>query len=137
MNELMHIDSALAAKSAHEVLCGDRKDYVDGDFHFALAQVEESDLELLHSRCEELAAEIRKIIENDKLDFFGLLVTDAVRENSEFLAIGNAGFVGNLPYDRIAPDIYALPGVLSRKKQLLPQILAITAALKEAKIKID
>ena len=137
MTELMHIDSALAAKSAQEVLCGDRKDYIDGDYHFALAQVEESDLELLNSRYDELSGEIRKILEQDKLDFFGLLVTDAVRENSHFLAIGSAGFVGNLPYDRIAPDIYALPGVLSRKKQLLPQILAITAALKEAKIKMD
>ena len=29
------------------------------------------------------------------------------------------------------PELFALPGVLSRKKQLLPQILAVTAALQQ------
>ena len=54
MTELMKIDSALAAMSPEDVICGDRKDYVDGKFRFALAQVEESDLELLHDRHDEL-----------------------------------------------------------------------------------
>ena len=130
MKELMHIDSPLASKKSSEVLCGDRKDYTDGQFRFALAQVEESDFELLHERYDELAMTIKEFLTTDNLDFFGLLVTDAVRENSQLLAIGSAGIVGNLPYNQIAPDIYDLPGVLSRKKQLLPQILAITASLK-------
>ena len=65
----------------------------------------------------------------DKLAFFGLLVTDAVRENSELLAAGRPEILRRLPYDEIGDNLYALPGVLSRKKQLLPQMLAITAAL--------
>ena len=98
MKELMHIDSPLASKKSSEVLCGDRKDYTDGQFRFALAQVEESDFELLHERYDELAMTIKEFLTTDNLDFFGLLVTDAVRENSQLLAIGSAGIVGNLPY---------------------------------------
>ena len=128
MTELMKIDSALAAKSPEDVICGDRKDYVDGKFRFALAQVEESDLELLHDRHDELVELMQQKLKTDQLDFFGLLVTDAVRGNSELLVCGSHEIVSSLPYDKIGDDLYALPGVLSRKKQL-PHMLAITASL--------
>lgn len=129
MTELLQIDSALAAKSPEEVVGNDRKDYVDGKYRFALAQVEESDLELLHDRHDELIELMKQKIKVDQLDFFGLLVTDAVRENSELLVCGCHEIISSLPYDKIGSDLYALPGVLSRKKQLLPQMLAITASL--------
>lgn len=131
MAELMQIGSALADKSPEEVIGNDRKDYVDGKFRFALSQVEESDLELLHDRHDELIALMEQQLKTDQLDFFGLLVTDAVRENSELLICGSSEIISNLPYDKIGTDLYALPGVLSRKKQLLPQILAITASLQQ------
>ena len=130
MTELLKIDSALAVKPVQEVLDGDRKDYSDGNYRFALSQVEESNLELLSQRSNELTDEIKRRLETEHLDFFGLLVTDAVRENSELLVVGRDEIVKNLPYAKLAPGRYALPGVLSRKKQLLPQILAITSSLK-------
>ena len=129
MDGLMHIDSALAAKPAEEVIGNDRKDYSDGKYRFALAQVEESDLELLHQRRDELIGLMKQKLKQDNLDFFGLLVTDAVRENSELLACGCSEIISNLPYDKLGDDLYFLPGVLSRKKQLLPRMLAITASL--------
>ena len=116
-------------KSPEEVISGDRKDYVDGKFRFALAQVEESDLELLHDRHDELVKIMQDKLKNDQLDFFGLLVTDAVRENSELLVCGCREIISNLPYDKIGEDLYSLPGVLSRKKQLLPQILKLLDSL--------
>lgn len=131
MAELMQIDSPLAVKPAAEVINGDRKDYTDGAIRFALAQVEESNLELLHQRRKELAAEMLKVIESDKLDFFGLLVTDAVRGNSELLALGDRAVRRNLPYRNVDDELFLLPGVLSRKKQLLPQMLSITSTLQE------
>ena len=125
----MRIDSPLASKPAAEVIGQDRKDYTEGRFHFALAQVEESNLELLHQRKAELAGEMCRAMERDKLDFFGLLVTDAVRECSELLMTGSPEVLRNLPYVRLDDGLWSLPGVLSRKKQLLPQVIAIIAAL--------
>ncbi len=131
MGELLQIDSPLASKNAAEVVGGDRKDYTDGRFHFALSQVEETNLELLHQRRAELAAEMQTRVIEDKLDFFALLVTDAVRENSELLFVGSPEFRRNLPYEQHDEELFLLPGVLSRKKQLLPQILAVSAALQQ------
>jgi len=131
MSELMRIDSPLAVKPAAEVITADRKDYTDRDIRFALSQVEESNLELLHQRRKELAAEMRRIMEEEKLDFFGLLVTDAVRGNSELLALGDRALIRNLPYQSGDGELFLLPGILSRKKQLLPQMLSITATIQE------
>ena len=131
MAELCRIDSPLAVKPADEVINGDRKDYTDGALRFALSQVEESNLELLHQRREELAERIRAIIDEESLNFFGLLVTDAVRGNSELLILGDRAVRHSLPYRTEDDELFLLPGVLSRKKQLLPQVLAVTASLQE------
>jgi manganese-dependent inorganic pyrophosphatase len=37
--------------------------------------------------------------------------------------------IRSLPYRAASDGLFLLPGILSRKKQLLPQILAITADL--------
>ena len=74
---------------------------------------------------------MRRIMAEESLDFFGLLVTDAVRGNSELLALGDRAIRRNLPYRSIDDELFLLPGVLSRKKQLLPQMLSITATLQE------
>ena len=134
MSELLMIESALVTKSADDVISGDRKDYVDGRFRFALAQVEETNLELLQRRHDELVAAMEKQVKRDQLSMFALLVTDAARGNSELLVYGDRELISNLPYDKISDGHYALPGVLSRKKQLLPQILAITATLQNKSI---
>ena len=131
MDELLKIDSPLASKPAVEVLNADCKSYTDGNIRFALAQVEESNLELLHRRREELCEAIRQILADDHLDFFGLLVTDAVRINSEFLVLGDRKIIRHLPFARLDDELFALPGVLSRKKQLLPQILSVTGAFQK------
>ncbi|MBE6364588.1 MAG: putative manganese-dependent inorganic diphosphatase [Lentisphaerae bacterium] len=131
MDELLQIDSPLAVKPALEVINGDRKDYTDRNIRFALSQVEESNLELLHQRRSELTEAMYKIMETEKLDFFGLLVTDAVRGNSELLALGDRAMRRSLPYRSDDDEIFLLPGVLSRKKQLLPQMLSITSTLQD------
>ncbi len=129
MDGLMQIDSPLAVKASLEVINADRKNYEENSYRFALSQVEENNLELLHRRRDELLGDMNGIIEKENLDFLALLVTDPVRGNSELLITGAAPIIRALPYGKRSDGIFRLPGVLSRKKQLLPQVLAITAAV--------
>ncbi len=129
MKEFSSIASPLAARPADEVIDGDRKSYEDGRFRFALSQVEESNLSLLARRREELELRMRDVMRDENLQFIGLLVTDAVRGNSRLFILGDEAVLEALPYNQIADNVFDLPGVVSRKKQLLPQILAVTAAL--------
>ena len=88
--------------------------------------MEETNLELFHQRQPELTEAMQKLLVEDKLDFIGLMVTDAVREISELLVVGNKELLRQIPYERHENGLFYLPGVLSRKKQLLPQMLTIT-----------
>ena len=129
MMEMLRIDSPLATKPAAEVINGDRKDYSDSGYTFAVAQVEETNLELVTQRKNELLEAMQKEVEENKLDFFTLLATDAVRVTSLLLFVGNKDIAKALPYEPIAENLFDLPGVLSRKKQLLPQILSSLGAV--------
>ncbi len=126
MDELSRIDSPLASSAPDIVINSDRKTYTNGKYKFSLSQVEETNLELLHQRQEELLKAMTEIQKIENLNFIGLLVTDAVRETSELLIIGSHEIIHDLPYKAIGKNLFNLPDVLSRKKQLLPQILFIT-----------
>lgn len=130
MEELSGIASPLASRSPLEVLNADRKNYTEGGVAFSLSQVEESNLALLEDRHDELAEAMNNVRNAEKLEFIGLMVTDPVRENSLLLLSGGGDIAAALPYQRLHDDIFDLPGVLSRKKQLLPQMLS---AIREAR----
>ena len=58
------------------------------------------------------------------LDWCMLLITDVIRGNSVLL-MTPFHREGALAYENIEDGAYSLPGVLSRKKQLLPEILRV------------
>ena len=92
-----------------------------------LAQIEESHLAVFHRHMAELAAALEKTKKENGLDFAALMVTDPVRGNSELLFKGDEAVRRALPYRRAESGVLLMPGVLSRKKQLLPEVLAALA----------
>ena len=49
--------------------------------------------------------------------------------NGDEMQVGDEAILRCLHYDRDENGIFSLPGVLSRKKQLLPQMLAVLSEL--------
>ena len=123
MRELFAIGSPIAQRPPREVLELDRKNFSSGRTVFSISQVEESGFDEFERSREKLREAAKKLLAEEKLDFFGLLVTDVVRENSLLMAVGAPVLLGKLPWRRIGDGLYDLPGVLSRKKQLLPVLL--------------
>jgi len=121
---IMSVASPLATMPAERAIAIDAKDYQESGRKFTLAQVEESQLAVFHQKIEELVAAIDAAVKAKGLDFFALMVTDPVRGNSELLFRGNEGVRRALPYRRGANGVFLMPGVMSRKKQLLPEVLA-------------
>ena len=60
------------------------------------------------------------------LDWTLLMITDVLREKSVLLASDHKAN-RDLPYSMKGKQVYNIPGVLSRKKQLLPTLISITA----------
>lgn len=125
MTRLLEIDSPLATMTAHNAINSDRKDYNENGWSFSIAQLEETNLSIVYKHKEKLISELQRRVATEKLDFFGLIITDAVRGNSVLLYAGNEQILNSLHFKKKDNDILLMPGVLSRKKQFLPLILSI------------
>jgi manganese-dependent inorganic pyrophosphatase len=90
-----------------------------------VAQVEEVGFENFFKHRGELLRELKQIRREEKLDFFGLLVTNVVRETSMMLCSGEKRVLDRIAYTRLDDSTFDLPGILSRKKQLLPHLLKV------------
>jgi len=124
MEGLMSVASPLASMTADQAIASDAKTYTEGGRRFVLAQIEEAQLAVFRQHAKELSAAMDRAIAAQGLDFMALMVTDPVRGNSELLFRGADDIRRALPYRRTGDGCFLMPGVLSRKKQLLPEILS-------------
>ncbi len=58
-----------------------------------------------------------------------ILVTDVIKRNSLLLSNDFSAGEQNLPFREIMDGTFDLPGVLSRKKQLLPEIIRVISEI--------
>lgn len=124
------IGSLLANGSADEILNADRKEFTDDGVKVSIAQVEELGMESLAERQKELLAHMQQIIEQDHLDLICLAITDVTEHFSQILAVGHELLLQSLPYQRLSENVFAAPGVVSRKKQIFP---AVCQAISQSK----
>ena len=127
MEGLLSVSSPLTSMSAEQALAIDAKTYSEGGRKFVLAQIEESNLTLFHRRADELKSAMERSVKASGLDFMALMVTDPAGGDSELLFCGSEAVRRALPYRRGDCGTFLMPGVVSRKKQLLPEILAALA----------
>ena len=121
---LMSVASPLASMPPEKAIASDAKTYTEGGRKFILAQIEESQLAVFHQKLPVLTAAMETAAKGAGLDFMALMVTDPVRGNSELLYTGDKSVLRALPYRKGKYGTLLMPGVLSRKKQLLPEILS-------------
>ncbi len=124
MEGMLSIASPLTSLSPEEAIGSDAKTYHEGGRKFVIAQLEETHLTFFHQIRDELAEAMDREIKANGLDFFALMVTDPVRGNSELLYRGQESVRRALPYRKGPHGTLVMPGVLSRKKQLLPEVLS-------------
>ncbi len=102
----------------------DLKTYQQGTISFAIAQVEVPGFAELEERIDGLRQALEELRESRDFEFVLLLVTDVVRGTSRLVTTGPERLFDGLPYARRADGTLDAPGVVSRKKQLLPAVLA-------------
>lgn len=131
MNEIFQVGSLIAKSTPEEVILADRKVFQHLEkYHFAISQVEEVGFEEFAKREDELLAILKEQQTQQKLHLAGLLITDVVNGNSQLLAVGSPAVLDQLPFRRLSDNLFDLPEVMSRKKQVLPQVLSTLDNLK-------
>ena len=121
--EMLKAGTDLNDFTAKELISLDAKSLDKNGTKFIIAQVNTVNIPDVLKRQEELENAIKEEIESKGLELFVLAITDILNSNSEIIALGNKvkekkkGFDKKLENNRVF-----LEGVVSRKKQLLPNI---------------
>ncbi|MFN8398663.1 MAG: DHH family phosphoesterase [Anaerolineales bacterium] len=118
--------AGLSNRKPEEVVSTDIKPFEGGGFKFAVAQAEVTDIMQLSEHLTPLTKALDDLRDKRGLDFALLLVTDVVRGTSRLIVTSNAPpILADLPYPPLADGTRDAPGVVSRKKQLLPAVLGL------------
>jgi manganese-dependent inorganic pyrophosphatase len=120
---IFNAGSVLATLSPAAAVRADCKQYKEGERRFSVSQVEELGFTNFW-KCEDALLEaLEKYRMENGLNFSCLLVTDIDTQSSLFLIRGDAEVVQAITYpQKRPPDIFDLPGIVSRKKQLMPYL---------------
>ncbi|MGZ9223497.1 MAG: DHHA2 domain-containing protein, partial [Anaerolineales bacterium] len=118
--------AGLSNRKPEEIVSNDIKLYEAGGFKLAIAQAEVTDLVQLSEYLEPLTKALDDLKAKRGLDFAMLLITDIVRGSSRLIISPNAPpILNDLPYPPLPDGTRDAPGVVSRKKQLLPVVLGL------------
>lgn len=121
--EMLKAGTDLDDFSVEELINIDAKKFEKDNTSFVIAQVNTVSIEDVLKREEELKEVINKTIEEKGLSLFVLAITDILNSNSEIIALGEKAGVVKVAFGKeLENDKAFLEGVVSRKKQLLPNI---------------
>ena len=87
--EMLKAGTDLSSYSIEEILNIDRKTAVYGNYKASINQVMTADVEETLKLKEELESGMKKIIEEENIDLFMLLITDIINSDSTVIALGN------------------------------------------------
>lgn len=116
------VGSVLQLCEPRDALRADCKDYTEGPWKLAVAQIEEVGFEHFHRLRPALQEALDDLVRARSLDFACLLVTDIAVNDSLLLCAGDDRAVAAIDYPRLEGRLFKLDGVVSRKKQLLPHL---------------
>jgi manganese-dependent inorganic pyrophosphatase len=123
--QVLDAGAGLATRDPASVVRSDLKEYTDAGKHFAIAQVEVTDPNEAAAHLESLGKAMDALRSERGLDFGILMVTDIVGGSSRVLLRGAPPELNELPYPPLPDGSLDARGVVSRKKQLLPAVLAL------------
>jgi manganese-dependent inorganic pyrophosphatase len=117
--------STLTISSPEDVLGSDRKTYTENDWTVSVSQAEELGMDRFWERKKDLIDALERHIATSQDDFACLMITDITTQSSYLLVAGNPKIIASIDYPALEKNLYDLPGIVSRKKQLLPQLMYI------------
>lgn len=121
--DMLKAGASTTDKSADVLLDMDAKSFTMGDYVTRIAQINTVDIDEVLDRKEELEKSMLEASAEEKYDLFVLVVTDIINSDSKILVVGaEKDKVGEAFNVKLEDDMAFLTGVVSRKKQVVPQI---------------
>ncbi|MDE1548439.1 manganese-dependent inorganic pyrophosphatase [Jeotgalibaca caeni] len=121
--EMLKAGTNLGSKSNDELLDLDAKTFPMGDQNVRVAQVNTVDIQDVLKRQDDLTKLMEARNVAGGYDLFILIITNIIDSDSTILVIGNGAEKAEAAFNvKLADQTAFLPGVVSRKKQVVPQL---------------
>ena len=119
--EMLKAGTDLSDFTIDEILANDAKQIDFKDVKSIVNQVNTADISDVMEMKEDLEEGINKIIEEEDLDLFMLMITDIVNSNSQVIVLGKEASLVERAYGvELVDNTVLLVDVVSRKKQVVP-----------------
>jgi manganese-dependent inorganic pyrophosphatase len=129
-DDIFNSGSVILASPPEKVVRSDFKIYEEEGIRYAVSQVEELGFGNFWQHAKPIAQAVRDLREEERLAFAALLVTDINTQNSLLLVKGDSAIIERIGYPHVEQnEIFDLPGVVSRKKQLIPYLTSLIKEL--------
>lgn len=124
-NEMFRAGSNFQSKTAEEICYQDFKTFTAGEILFGVSQISAMSREELDEVKERVLPYQATIMEERKLNMVFVMLTDILNESTELICLGKGAdeAVEKAFYKQKINDGFRLRGVVSRKKQLIPELL--------------
>ena len=116
-----HIEG-LKNREPEAAITADFKLYDENAVRIGIGQCEATTLDDLEEYKDTYLSALEDVRRANGLDWALLMVTDVIKERSVLLSTAYKE-EKDLPYTVLCENVFDMPGVMSRKKQLLPEIL--------------
>src|ERR1700677_1286461 len=121
--EIFSVGSPLLTLTPEQAVVADCKEYEVHGRRFSISQIEELGFSHLAGAKDALLAALASYCQSNGYFFAALLVTDVNTQNSLLLASGAVEVLDRIDFPKQKAHIWALDGIVSRKKQLLPHLM--------------
>jgi manganese-dependent inorganic pyrophosphatase len=123
--EMFESTSDLSRVGAEEIVSRDAKEYEGSDGRtLCIAQVETVG-QALDERREELLDALETVRERRDYALYALMVTDILAKDTDLYVSGETGPLEQAFGQPVKDGVLPLPGVMSRKKEVAPKVLAV------------
>ncbi len=116
---------SIAKQNPRKVIEGDFKIYKEHGLKLGIGQCEVTTLKDLDDYKEQYLNTLMEVKNSNGLDWALFLITNVVKQNSILLTTGLDTVEYKFIYEKKADNTFFLPDVLSRKKQLLPEVIRV------------
>ena len=119
--DMLKAGSGIGDMSPIEIVKNDMKEFQFGDYHVLISQISVMGYEEIMALKDRLLESMSAVSEQENFDLMLLMVTNILEESTELLYVGSPKtLIGDaFKKDASGNSIY-LPGVMSRKKQIIP-----------------
>ncbi len=131
-HQMFKAGTSLKGKTPKELLEQDFKSFNIEDEKMGIAQVFTTDPESIEEMKEDLIALMEERAKRDGYSIFMLMLTDIIKEASEIIVVGPHKELAAQAFgEKLVNNSFYAPGVLSRKKQVVPPVTKYLNDIKE------